>query len=109
MFAFLLGFGVLRSLFDVPHSAAVPLFSVLMAGLYVYGTVLERHRARAQVEISNSAKYAWLTGILVLWLMLLTHSQYFFWLYFPLFFFILHISACMPARFISLGFSIVTA
>ena len=80
MFAFLLGFGVLRSLFDAPHSAAVPLFSVLMAGLYVYGTVLERHRARAQVEISNSAKYAWLPGILVLLLMLLTHSQDLLWL-----------------------------
>lgn len=109
MFAFLLGFGVLRSLFDAPHSAAVPLFSVLMAGLYVYGTVLERHRARAQVEISNSAKYAWLTGILVLWLMLLTHSQDFLWLEFPLVLLTLHIAALVPALLISLGLWLVAA
>lgn len=107
MFAFLLGFGVLRALFDAPLNPAVPLFSVLLAGLYMYGTVLERHRSRQQQEIPHWAQYAWLTGILVLWLLLLTHSQDFLWLEFPLVLLTLHIAALVPALVTTLGLWLV--
>ena len=97
MFAFLLGFGVLRSLFDAPLNYAVPLLSVALALLYVAGTVVERHRAQRREAISVGAKYGWLAGIIVLWLVLLTHSQDFLWLEFPLVFLTLHILALVPA------------
>ena len=109
MFAFLLGFGVLRSLIDAPLNPAVPLFSVLMAGLYMAGTVYERHRAKQGREIPAAAKYAWLAGIIVLWLLLLTHSQDFLWLEFPLVLLTLHIAALVPALITALGLWLVAA
>lgn len=109
MFAFLLGFGVLRSLIDAPLNPALPLFSVLMAGLYMAGTVFERHRAKQSKEIPAAAKYAWLAGIIVLWLLLLTHSQDFLWLEFPLVLLTLHIAALVPALITALGLWLVAA
>ena len=109
MFAFLSGFGVLRSLIDAPLNPAVPLFSVLMAGHYMAGTVYERHRAKQGKEIPAAAKYAWLAGIIVLWLLLLTHSQDFLWLEFPLVLLTLHIAALVPALITALGLWLVAA
>src|SRR5699024_12665421 len=53
------------------------------------------------------AQYAWLTGILVLWLLLLTHSQDFLWLEFPLVLLTLHIAALVPALVTTLGLWLV--
>src|SRR5699024_1229870 len=87
----------LRSLLDAPLNYAVPLLSVALALLYVAGTVVERHRAQRREAISVGAKDGWLAGIIVLWLVLLTHSQDFLWLEFPLVFLTLHILALVPA------------
>lgn len=109
MFAFLLGFGVLRSLINDTLNAAVPLFSVALAGLYVAGTVYERHQAKQGVQVSRANKYGWLGGIIVLWLLLLTHSQDFLWLEFPLVLLTLHIVALAPALVTALGLWLVAA
>ena len=93
MFAFLLGFGVLRSLIAAPLAFHVPLMAAALAALYVIGTVYERHQARKGATIDSWQQYAWLGGITVLWLGLLTHSQDFLWLEFPLVFLTLHIMA----------------
>ena len=109
MFAFLLGFGVLRSLVDDTLNAAVPFFSVALAALYMAGTVYERHQAKQGSEVASASRYAWLTGIIVLWLLLLTHSQDFLWLEFPLVLLTLHIVALIPALLTSLGLWLVAA
>src|SRR5699024_2987285 len=58
--------------------------------------VVERHRAQRREAISGGGKYGRLAGISVLWLVLLTHSQDFLWLEFPMVFLTLHILALLP-------------
>lgn len=95
MFAFLLGFGLLRYLAGDPARAhttpVLPLVCALTV-VYLTGTVWEDRFARGRTQL-NPARGApwWLAAVTGLWIGLVIHSQDFVWLLFPLVFLFLHL------------------
>lgn len=95
MFAFLLGFGLLRFLTEdpdrAPATAVWPLVCAL-AVVYLLGTIWEDRFARGRTLL-NPARGApwWLATVTVLWILLIIHSPDFVWLLFPLVFLFLHV------------------
>ncbi|MGP6174157.1 sensor histidine kinase [Corynebacterium sp. A21] len=95
MFAFLLGFGLLRYLAEDPSRAhltpVLPLVCAL-AVAYLAGTVWEDRYARGRTLLnpSRGARW-WLATVAALWFGLVIHTQDFVWLLFPLIFLFLHL------------------
>ncbi|MGK4187764.1 sensor histidine kinase [Rothia koreensis] len=104
MFAFLLGFGLIRYLVgssDTPNPAPkiCAVATVLLMGtVYLIGTVWENRYARARrsgrvTTASNPRRFAgwWLTCVTLAWIALLLISANFVWVVFPLMFLYLHL------------------
>lgn len=100
MFAFLLGFGLLRFLAEdpdrTPATAVWPLVGALTV-VYLLGTIWEDRFARGRTP-RNPARGApwWLATVTVLWILLIIHSPDFVWLLFPLVFLFLHVLPHLP-------------
>lgn len=68
------------------------LLALLLAALYLVGTVLEKRHAARRTRFDPRPYSAWwLGGVSVLWLLLIWTSADFVWLVFPLFFLQLHV------------------
>ncbi|WP_460465420.1 sensor histidine kinase [Arthrobacter pigmenti] len=103
-FAVLLAVGVARTLLTAPHavSSYVALaLAVVMAAVYVAGTVVEKRAAEGVPLVdqprtrqsTNLKRYGipWLAVVTALWVALLVVSGDFAWLAFPLFFLHIHL------------------
>lgn len=95
MFAFLLGFGLLRYLVEDPSRAHVTPVLPLVCALavaYLAGTVWEERHARGRTLLDPSrGALWWLATVAALWIGLVIHTQDFVWLLFPLIFLFLHL------------------
>ncbi|MGD7002605.1 sensor histidine kinase [Corynebacterium halotolerans] len=95
IFAFLLGFGLLRFLLQDPERAhrtpVLPLVCAL-ALVYLAGTVWEDRYARGRTRADPArGAWWWLGAVTLLWIGLVAHTQDFVWLLFPLIFLFLHL------------------
>lgn len=100
MFAFLLGFGLLRYLaedVDRVHTTPVLPLVCTLAVVYLAGTVWEERYARGRTQLNPArGAYWWLAAITCLWIGLVAHAQDFVWLLFPLIFLFLHLLPRVP-------------
>lgn len=99
-FALLLGIGIIRALTEIGlHGIGwiVLVLSVVLTGTYVYGTVREKHHSEhvgvdgRLAGLPQRMAMLWLAAVTVQWLCLVSLSEHFTWLAFPLFFLHLHI------------------
>ncbi|MFP5366789.1 MAG: sensor histidine kinase [Actinomycetes bacterium] len=81
--------------------------AVVLAGVYLTGTVLEHRHATGRTAF-DPRRYGlqWLAAVTVLWVLLLVGSADFAWLAFPLFFLHLHL---LPRRVALLTITMMTA
>ena len=107
-FAFLMGIGIIRALSEVGlHGIGwiILTLSVILAGTYVYGTVREKHHSEhigvdgRLAGLPQRMAMLWLAAVTVQWLCLVSLSEHFTWLAFPLFFLHLHILRTRHAIF----------
>lgn len=92
MFAFLLGFGVLRAGVDGRLDYRAVLLAGVLAVVYVAGTWQEKRG----VPQRRATRYSWLALVTLLWLGLVVHTPDFLWLEFPLAFLYLHLLPTVP-------------
>lgn len=107
-FALLLGIGIIRALIEIgPNGIGwiVLALSVILAGTYVFGTVREKHHSEhvgidgRLAGLPQRMAMLWLAAVTVQWLCLVSLSEHFTWLAFPLFFLHLHILRTRHASF----------
>lgn len=95
MFAFLLGFGLLRYLagdLGRAHTTPVLPLACTLAVVYFLGTVWEDRFARGRTSLNPSRGAPWwLAAVTALWIGLVLYSQDFVWLLFPLVFLFLYL------------------
>ena len=109
-FAALLGVAVLRLLVSGGGDALLPVWagtSLVLAGVYLAGTILEKRFATSNTGF-DPRRYGvlWLGLVTALWAVLLAASADFSWLAFPLFFLHLHL---LPRRIALLTIALMTA
>lgn len=94
-FAALLGVAVLRLLLSgggEPMRYALAGVAVVLAGVYLIGTIMEKRFAAGSTDFDpRSYGLLWLGIVTALWFLLLAGSADFAWLAFPLFFLHLHL------------------
>ncbi|NMR30578.1 sensor histidine kinase [Crystallibacter degradans] len=102
-FAGLLAFAVVLTLINAPHaplSWLALLLGILLAGVYLAGTIVEkRHSTTGTGPDPRRYGAAWLALVTVLWVALVAVSGNFVWLAFPLFFLHLHVLKTAHAVF----------
>ena len=106
-FAVLLAVGVVRALTeraaDVPglgpRGLSAVVLALVLAVVYLAGTVAERRRWRDRRPVHRGAALAWLAVVVVLWGVLVGHHPDFAWVAFPLFFVVQHVLAEATGRF----------
>ncbi|HEX2247003.1 MAG TPA: histidine kinase, partial [Arthrobacter sp.] len=102
-FAGLLAFAVVLTLINAPHaplSWLALLLGLLLAGVYLAGTIVEkRHSTTGTGPDPRRYGAAWLALVTVLWVALAAVSGNFVWLAFPLFFLHLHVLRTAHAVF----------
>lgn len=93
-FAVLLAVGFLRVLqseSNMPTRIWSAILTLLLAGLYLAGTLQEKRHATGRAPSTVPWAKWWLGGVVVLWITLLYLNADYSWLAFPLFFLHLHI------------------
>lgn len=93
-FAALLAVGLVRVLISettTPRRVTAITLALLLAALYLAGTIAEKRHAAGRAPSTAPWAMWWLAGVVLLWLVLLYLHADFSWLAFPLFFLHLHI------------------